>query len=157
MIVVSSADAFGRLGKGSNYGKQNVDVLVPAEDIEVIDHRGARAEPVEPAPLRRVSALLAVILQETRLPASGPYCLSAQPGIPSAGQHSKYGWIPDPTDRFRLLGAKAFEMNSRASENAAGLYCSINASTRSASDLSLSTPATCTARRNLRFCGSMSR
>ena len=43
MIVVSSADAFGRLGQGSNYGTQNVDLLVPAEEIEVIDHRGARA------------------------------------------------------------------------------------------------------------------
>ncbi len=102
MIVVSSADAFGRLGQGSNYGRQNVDMLVPAEDIEVIDHRGARARTggtSYAAP--RVSALLSRYL--ARNPAASIEDLIVflrKRAIPSSGQHSKYGWIPDPTDDF---------------------------------------------------------
>jgi len=41
MIVVTSSDAFGRLAQGSNWGAQAVDVMVPAERIAVVDHRGA--------------------------------------------------------------------------------------------------------------------
>ena len=102
MIVVSSVDAFGRLGQGSNYGKQNVDLLVPAEEIEVIDHRGARARTggtSYAAP--RVSALLGRYLAKN--PTASNEDLIAflrSRAIPGAGQQSRYGWIPDPTDDF---------------------------------------------------------
>ncbi len=43
VLTVTSADAFGRLATGSNWGRKSVDVMVPAERLEVIDHRGARA------------------------------------------------------------------------------------------------------------------
>ena len=59
---------FGRClwpaGTGVHHGTQNVDLLVPAEGIEVIDHRGARARTrgtSYAAP--RVSALLGRYLQ----------------------------------------------------------------------------------------------
>ena len=42
IIAVTSGDKFGRLGVGSNYGVQSVDVLVPAARIAVIDHRGTK-------------------------------------------------------------------------------------------------------------------
>ena len=42
MLVVTSSDLFGRLGIVSNYSKTEVDVMVPAEQVEVIDHRGVR-------------------------------------------------------------------------------------------------------------------
>ena len=44
MLVVTSSDSFGRLGRGSNVGASSVDVMVPGERADVIDHRGARAE-----------------------------------------------------------------------------------------------------------------
>ncbi len=102
MIVVSSANSFGRLGKDSNFGKKHVDLMVPAEEIEVIDHRGARAKTggtSYAAP--RVTALLGRYLQ------SNPTAKTQElinflrdRAIPSAGDQVKFGWIPDPTDDF---------------------------------------------------------
>ena len=42
MIVVSSGNKFGLLGPQSNYGRDSVDLVVPAERIPVIDHRGVK-------------------------------------------------------------------------------------------------------------------
>ncbi len=41
MVVVTSADDFGRLAPGSNWGAESVDLMVPGEAVAVIDHRGA--------------------------------------------------------------------------------------------------------------------
>ena len=43
IITVTSSDQTGRLGRGSNYGRYSVDFILPAERVEVIDHRGVRA------------------------------------------------------------------------------------------------------------------
>ena len=102
MIVVSSSDAFGRLGQGSNFGKTHVDLLVPAEEIEVVDHRGARAKTggtSYAAP--RVTALLSRYL--AKHPAASTEEMIAflrSRAIPGTSQHSRYGWIPDPLDDF---------------------------------------------------------
>ncbi len=102
MIVVSSADASGRLGQESNYGKTNVDLLVPAEKIEVIDHRGARAKTggtSYAAP--RITALLGRYVDHN--PSASTKEMTEflrRRAIPETGQHSKYGWIPDPRDDF---------------------------------------------------------
>ncbi len=40
IIVVTSADASGRLGRGSNWGKRSVDLLVPGEETPVTDFYG---------------------------------------------------------------------------------------------------------------------
>ena len=41
-IVVTSSDVFGRIAQGSNWGAETVDIAVPGERIEVIDHNGVR-------------------------------------------------------------------------------------------------------------------
>ncbi|MCH9051735.1 MAG: S8 family serine peptidase [Proteobacteria bacterium] len=40
IIVVTSADASGRLGRGSNWGRRSVDLLVPGEETPVTDFYG---------------------------------------------------------------------------------------------------------------------
>ena len=102
MLVVTSSDSFGRLGRGSNVGAASVDVMVPGERIEVIDHRGARAETggtSYAAP--RVAALASRFL--TANPDAGTRDIVDfirsraidAPGVPLA-----HGWIPDPTDDY---------------------------------------------------------
>ena len=39
IVVTSGHD--GRLARGSNWGARTVDLVVPAEDVEAVDHRGA--------------------------------------------------------------------------------------------------------------------
>ncbi|WP_299471920.1 S8 family serine peptidase [uncultured Roseibium sp.] len=41
ILTVTSADAFGRLARGSNWGAQHVDIMLPAENLSVVDFRGA--------------------------------------------------------------------------------------------------------------------
>lgn len=41
-IVVTSSDAFGKIAEGSNWGAESVDIAVPGERIDVIDHKGAK-------------------------------------------------------------------------------------------------------------------
>ena len=41
MITVTSADGFGRLASGSNWGAVSVDIMLPAENLEITDFRGA--------------------------------------------------------------------------------------------------------------------
>jgi hypothetical protein len=43
IIAVTSADASGRLGRGSNWGKRSVDLLVPGEETPVTDFHGRAA------------------------------------------------------------------------------------------------------------------
>lgn len=102
MIVVSSSDSFGRRGRGSNVGAVSVDVMVPAERVDVIDHRGARAETggtSYAAP--RVAALAARFLTAhpgARTKEIIDFILSRAIGAP--GVSLAHGWIPDPTDNF---------------------------------------------------------
>ncbi|MFY0690485.1 MAG: S8 family serine peptidase [Paracoccaceae bacterium] len=41
MLTVTSADAFGRLAEGSNWGAESVDIMLPAENLPIVDFRGA--------------------------------------------------------------------------------------------------------------------
>ena len=43
MLVIASADGFGEPAPGSNWGKATVDLLVPGEQVPVIDFHGAAA------------------------------------------------------------------------------------------------------------------
>ncbi|MEX0502418.1 S8 family serine peptidase [Alphaproteobacteria bacterium LSUCC0719] len=102
MVVVTSSDNFGRLGRGSNSAAVSVDVMVPAEQIEVIDHRGAFAETGGTSyAVPRVAALAARFL------AANPDAVTADiigflasRAIPAPGVRLGFGWIPDPTDDF---------------------------------------------------------
>ena len=40
--MVTSADAFGRLAEGANWGGQHVDIMLPAENLEMLDFRGTQ-------------------------------------------------------------------------------------------------------------------
>ena len=43
ILAVTSSDKSGRLGRGSNYGQNSVDFILPAERLQVFDHRGVKA------------------------------------------------------------------------------------------------------------------
>ena len=103
MLVVTSADAFGRLATGSNWGRQSVDLMVPGERVEVIDHRGARATASGSSyAVPRVAALAA------RLWAENPewnantlrHAILARAVVPRIRGQSPVsaGWIPNPAD-----------------------------------------------------------
>ena len=102
MVVVTSSDDFGRLGRGSNTGAATVDLMVPAEQVEVIDHRGAFAETGGTSyAVPRVAALAARFLganPDADTPVIIDFLTSraiSAPGVPLV-----HGWIPDPTDNF---------------------------------------------------------
>ena len=100
MIVVSSGNKFGLLGPQSNYGRDSVDLVVPAERISVIDHRGVKTYASGSSyAVPRVAALVGRYIK------SNPRATSVEVkrflqdrAIPSS--KIKLGWIPDPTDDF---------------------------------------------------------
>lgn len=102
ILVVTSSDDFGRLGRGSNIGAKSVDIMVPAERVEVIDHRGSRAETggtSYAAP--RVAALATRFLMANPKTETGDiisFIISR--AIDAPGVALAHGWIPDPTDNF---------------------------------------------------------
>ncbi len=100
-IVVTSGHRDGRLARGSNWGPRSVDLMVPAEDLEAIDHRGAskRASGSSYAD-SRVTALAARLLAQNPNWA-GPelkraIIARAQPLPADGDQIVLYGWIRDP-------------------------------------------------------------
>jgi hypothetical protein len=103
MVVVTSADAFGRLAQGSNWGAQSVDLMVPAEGVEVIDYRGARGTASGSSyAVPRVAALAARLLGQhpdwaTEDLKRALFARAAPPmerGAPKVAA----GWIPNPAD-----------------------------------------------------------
>ncbi len=104
-LVVTSADDFGRLAEGSNWGRTHVDVMVPGERVPVTDHRGAAGKASGSSfAVPRVTALAA------RLLAKHPEWRAAElkRAIVARARPSRfyetlpvrYGWIPDPADDF---------------------------------------------------------
>ncbi len=101
IIVVTSADGFGRLAKGSNWGAESVDIMLPAENIKIIDFRGAQGTGSGSSyAVPRLAALAARILQDD--PSLSITDLKARilaRAIPSPFEKTpvvKAGWIPDP-------------------------------------------------------------
>lgn len=106
MITVTSSDPFGRLAEGSNWGRRAVDLLVPGEGIETIDHRGAVAAASGSSfAVPRVAALAARLLGEN--PGWGPEDLveairaRTARGFGSGPTDVAWGWIPNPADDGR--------------------------------------------------------
>ena len=101
MLTVTSADGFGRLARGSNWGAASVDVMLPAENLEVVDFRGAsgRASGSSYA-VPRLAALAARILaREPGLGAAGLKARILARAAPSPYEREGVvaaGWIPDP-------------------------------------------------------------
>jgi len=102
LVTVTSSDEFGRLGRGSNSGAVSVDFMVPAERVEVVDHRGARADTggtSYAAP--RLAALAARYLAATpHADTAGIIDFLKRRARPAGDVAVKHGWIPDPTDNF---------------------------------------------------------
>ena len=101
MLVVTSADAFGRLAEGSNWGRESVDVMLPAENLEIVDFRGASGTASGSSyAVPRLAALAARLL--ARKPGLSAAELKAR--ILARATPSPYeregvvaaGWIPDP-------------------------------------------------------------
>jgi len=106
MLVVSSADADGRPAQGSNWGRESVDLLVPAEELLTTDFHGRpRVVSGSSYAAARVSALAACLLQQN--PEWRAEILKAaileQSREPVGGEqaYSAYGFLPDPTARQR--------------------------------------------------------
>ena len=100
IVVVTSADAFGRLAPGSSWGRSTVDIMLPAENVPVVDFRGAkvRASGTSYA-VPRLAALAARILAEA--PELTTQALKSR--LFARATTSPYerdvvaeGWIPDP-------------------------------------------------------------
>lgn len=101
IITVTSADNFGRLASGSNWGATSVDVMLPAENVRIVDFRGASGIASGSSyAVPRLAALAARILTQnpelsaadlkTRILARAIRSPYERDGVVAAG------WIPDP-------------------------------------------------------------
>ena len=103
LIVVTSSDAFGRLAPGSNWGAASVDLMVPAEGLEVTDYRGARGTASGSSyAVPRVAALAARLLEKhpdwTAAELKPAVFARAVPPLERGSPRVAVGWIPNPAD-----------------------------------------------------------
>ncbi len=100
-IVVTSSSLDGRLAQGSNWGAEHVDIMVPGERVDVIDHRGAPGKASGSSfAVPRVSALAVRVLAKNP-DWDGPKIRDwiLKRARPLGGRPlTRYGWIPDPSD-----------------------------------------------------------
>ena len=101
ILVVTSADGFGRLARGSNRGRVSVDVMLPAENVEIVDFRGASGTASGSSyAVPRLAALAARLLaREPGLSAARLKARILARATPSPYEREDVGaagWIPDP-------------------------------------------------------------
>ena len=104
IVVVTSSDLFGRLPPQSNYGRVSVDLMVPAEQVDVFDHRGVYTTASGSSfAAPRVAALAARFLKKN-IGASTADIIDflKSRAINSGSTPVRFGWIPDPSDDFKL-------------------------------------------------------
>ena len=104
IVVVTSSDLFGRLPPQSNYGRVSVDLMVPAEQVDVFDHRGVYTTASGSSfAAPRVAALAARFLKKN-VEASTADIIDflKSRAINSGSTPVRFGWIPDPSDDFKL-------------------------------------------------------
>lgn len=101
MVTVTSSDGFGRLADGSNWGRRHVDIMLPAEQLDIVDFRGATgiaSGSSYAAP--RLAALAARILaaspELTALELKVALLARAAPSPFERDDVLAGGWIPDP-------------------------------------------------------------
>jgi hypothetical protein len=104
LLVVTSADGAGRLAPGSNWGPESVDLLVPAEDLAVVDFLGAPTRGSGSSfAVPRVAALAARLLSahpRWRAPELKAAILArAAPWNGPGPSPIRHGWIADPTGK----------------------------------------------------------
>jgi subtilisin family serine protease len=102
VIVVASAEADGRIARGSNWGALSVDLAVPAERIPILSPSGAKifgSGSLYAAP--RVAALAVRLLARNSSLAADKLkatILSYAKPLPKGDPRLvRVGWIPDPT------------------------------------------------------------
>ena len=102
IITVTSSDQNGRLGRGSNFGKKSVDFMIPAERVEVLDHRGIKAftgGTSYAAP--RMTAMISRYLEKNpNKSVQDIINVLKKRSIKTNQNLTKYGWIPDPLDNY---------------------------------------------------------
>lgn len=101
ILVVTSADGFGRLARGSNWGRESVDVMLPAENVGIVDFRGASGTASGSSyAVPRLAALAARLLaQEPGLTAARLKARILARATPSPYEREGVvaaGWIPNP-------------------------------------------------------------
>tara|TARA_B100001540_G_C15765285_1_gene623696 strand:+ start:163 stop:1446 length:1284 start_codon:yes stop_codon:yes gene_type:complete len=105
MVTVTSADAFGKLAEGSNWGRTHVDIMAPGERVAVIDHRGVDIQASGSSfVVPRIAALAARWLAAnpawTAKKLKQAILSRARPSPRQSILPLAYGWIPDPTDDY---------------------------------------------------------
>ncbi len=101
IITVTSADNFGRLASGSNWSAVSVDVMLPAENVRIVDFRGASGIASGSSyAVPRLAALAARILaRDPELSTAELKARILARAIPSPYEREGVvaaGWIPDP-------------------------------------------------------------
>lgn len=101
ILTVTSADGFGRLAPGSNWGSASVDLMVPAENIAVTDFRGAAGVTSGSSyAVPRLAALAARLLEKdpdlTALKLKELITARAVASPFETESRVAVGWIPDP-------------------------------------------------------------
>jgi len=104
IITVSSSTKNGQLGRDSNYGFKNVDFLIPAERVLVLDHRGVKAFTggTSYAVPRMVALIARYILKNKQSSLDDVLNFLKKRSIPTDKKLSRFGWIPDPTDNYLI-------------------------------------------------------
>ncbi|MBT7110628.1 MAG: S8 family serine peptidase [Proteobacteria bacterium] len=103
MVVVTSSAGDGYPAEGSNWGTENVDLLVPGERIPAIDFSGEGIDVSGSSyAVARITALAARILTENPdLDAMQLKAKILSLATPERGAFVKSGWIKEPSDLIR--------------------------------------------------------
>ena len=101
ILTVTSADGFGRLADGANWGAGHVDIMLPAENIDIVDFRGAKGTASGSSyAVPRLAALAARMLQRdpdlSAADLKARILARATPSPFERGNVVSAGWIPDP-------------------------------------------------------------
>ena len=104
ILTVTSSDQSGRLGRGSHYGTNSVDFILPAERLEVIDHRGVKAFTggTSYAAPRLVALISRYIENNPNCTNEEIYDFLKKRAVQKGKKLTKYGWIPDPLDNYLI-------------------------------------------------------
>ena len=102
IITVTSSDLNGRVGRGSNIGNISIDFMLPAERVEVIDHRGVKAFTggTSYAAPRLTAMISRLITANPGISNENILKILKKRSIKSNKKVTKYGWIPDPLDNY---------------------------------------------------------
>ena len=102
IITVTSSDLNGRVGRGSNIGNISIDFMLPAERVEVIDHRGVKAFTggTSYAAPRLTAMISRLITANPGISNEDILKILKKRSIKSNQKVTKYGWIPDPLDNY---------------------------------------------------------